>query len=120
MHLNTNYENFKSNNGSEEFKTKISDFLKLDENRVLITNLRKGSVIVDFFITPQDTNSDDIQSDPSAQSAQDTPQHDSVLSSLKSSLEVAVNSGTLDVGSPVLGMEVSTVQLPNETPEQPG
>lgn len=49
-----------------------------------------------------------------------TPQDDSLLNSLKDSLVNAVNSGSLDVGSPILGMETKVVALPNEVPEQPG
>lgn len=66
MHLNTNYDDFKKNNGQEDFKNKMSDFLKVNSSRVLITNLRSGSVYVDFFITPEDTNSDDIEEDPTS------------------------------------------------------
>lgn len=120
MHLNTNYEEFKKNNGKEDFKNKMSTFLKVDSSRVLITNLRSGSVYVDFFITPEDTNSDEIEEDPTAQTAVPTPVDDTLLNSLKDSLVSAVNSGSLDVGSPVLGMEASVVALPNEVPKQPG
>lgn len=120
MHLNTNYDDFKKNNGKEDFKNKMSSFLNVNTSRVLITNLRSGSVYVDFFITPEDTNSDDIEEDPTAQTAQPTPQDDDLLNSLKDSLVDAVNSGSLDVGSPVLGMETKVVALPNEVPKQPG
>lgn len=105
MHLNTNFEDFKKNNGKDDFTKKMSSFLNVNTSRVLITNLRSGSVYVDFFITPEDTNSDDIEEDPTAQTAQATPQDDDLLNSLKDSLVAAVNSGSLDVGSPVLGME---------------
>lgn len=44
----------------------MSTFLGVATTRILITNLRAGSVYVDFFVTPVDTNDDTISTDPAA------------------------------------------------------
>lgn len=116
MHLNTNYDDFINSNGKADFVQKMSDFLKVSTERVLITDMRPGSVHVDFFITPEDDSSDEISEDPTAQTAEPTANNDDLLNGLKSSLEEAVNSGNLDVGAPVLGMTTAVVKLPNEVP----
>lgn len=75
---------------------------------------------MDFFITPEDTNSDEISEDPTAQTVPASTDSSSLLASMKSNLESAVSSGSIDVGSPVLGMQSSVISLPNEVPKQPG
>lgn len=120
MHLNTNFDDFVKTNGKDSFRTKMSTFLKVPTSQVLITNLRSGSVYVDFFITPEDTNSDEISEDPTTQTAPVASSSNSLLEQLKNNLETAVKSGSIDVGSPVLGMTSSVIALPNEVPKQPG
>lgn len=109
MHLNTNFDEFKNNKGKENFTQSMSECLQVSKDRVLITDMRPGSVHIDFFLTPEDNSSDQISEDPTAQTAEPTVNDDTLLNSLKSSLEEAVNSGTLDVGVPVLGMTSNVI-----------
>jgi hypothetical protein len=104
MHVNQNLDEFKKTNGTAKFRESVSGFLGVSGSRVLITNLRAGSVYVDFFVTPVDTNDDSTTEDPSAQTAPPTPNDDTLLNQLKAKLEQGVNSGTLDVGSPIIGL----------------
>jgi len=86
----------------------------------VINNVRAGSVYVDFFVTPEDTNDDTISDDPSVQTTTATANDDTLLNQLKSQLDAGVNSGSLNIGVPIIGIKTEVVSLPNEVPTPPG
>lgn len=50
MTLATDKTSFETNGGTDVLRKSIATFLNIKEDRVVITNLRTGSVIVDYFI----------------------------------------------------------------------
>lgn len=96
--------------------------MKISEDRVLITNLRSGSVYVDFFLTSADTGEEeDSSEDPTAQATPPTPNDDSTLNSMLATMQNSISSGTLNLGNiPILGTETKVDSLPNEVKNQPG
>lgn len=83
MHLETNFDDFVNSNGQDNFRTSMATAMKISEDRVLITNLRSGSVYVDFFLTSADTGEEeDSSEDPTAQATPPTPNDDSTLNSM--------------------------------------
>jgi hypothetical protein len=58
MRLTTTLEEFYQNNGVASFIDKLTSFLGIETSRLKIVNIRRGSVIVDFFIDSAGANVD--------------------------------------------------------------
>lgn len=97
MRLTTTLEEFYQNNGVASFIDKMTAFLGIEMSRLKIVNIRRGSVIVDFFID-------------SAAAHVDTESSKTIdLNKYIAKIQDAVGSGSLPIDYPV--SEFKTVTL---------
>jgi hypothetical protein len=97
MRLTTTLEEFYQNNGVASFIDKMTSFLGIETSRMKIVNIRRGSVIIDFFI---DSAAAHVDSD--AAKTID-------LNKYVAKISDAINSGSLPIEYPVT--EFKTINL---------
>ena len=100
MRLSTTLEEFYQNNGVASFIDKMTSFLGIEMSRLKIVNIRRGSVIVDFFI-------DSAAAHVGVEASKSVD-----LNKYISKISDAVNSGSLPIDYPVY--EFKTVTLASE------
>jgi len=55
MRLKTDFKEFIKTKGLDNFIEKTASFLKIDKTRLMVTQCYSGSVVIDFYITPEDS-----------------------------------------------------------------
>jgi hypothetical protein len=54
MRLKTDFKTFMATKGLDNFIEKTASFLKIPKDRLMVTSCYSGSVVIDFYITPED------------------------------------------------------------------
>jgi len=81
---------FYSSGGTTRFADRLAASLGINANRIKTVAVYEGSVVVDFI----------IEADENETAAEATES----LAALKTQLVVAADTGTLDIGAPIMGL----------------
>lgn len=87
-------EEFYSNGGVTRFVDRLAASLGINANRIKTVAVYEGSTIVDFVIEEDEDAAESDTGDAAAE-----------LAELTTKLVTQVNEGTLDIGSPILGLQ---------------
>lgn len=99
---------FYSEGGTTRFVDRLAASLGINANRIKTIAVYEGSVVVDFVIEADENET--------------TEEAAASLSAIKTQLVVAADSGTLDLGAPIMGLQGSDgeVLAGDPIPDAPG
>lgn len=111
VRMDWSMDEFFSNGGTTRFVDRLASSLGIDSYRIKVVSVYKGSVVVDFQIetptqaeTKKDENGNVVAMTPAEVAAQQAAAA-SALANVKNVLVQQANSGALNVGAPVMGLE---------------